>query len=110
MRITVLTGGTSTERDVALASAVQVVAALRSRGHEVAVVDTGVGIKAADLIRVFEPFTQIDDRPTRERDGAGLGLTVAKRLAEALGGALAATSRPGEGSTFVLFLPDPPGG
>lgn len=46
MRITVLTGGTSTERDVALASAVQVVAALRSRGHEVAVVDTARGYVA----------------------------------------------------------------
>jgi hypothetical protein len=43
MRVTVLTGGTSTERDVALASAVQVVPALRSRGHEVAVVDTARG-------------------------------------------------------------------
>src|SRR5919198_4644309 len=43
MRITVLTGGTSAERDVALASAVQVVAALRSCGHEVAVVDTARG-------------------------------------------------------------------
>src|SRR4051812_34360026 len=49
MRITVLTGGTSAERDVALASAVQVIAALRSRGHEVAVVDTARGyIPAAD--------------------------------------------------------------
>src|SRR5215211_852848 len=43
MRVTVLTGGTSSERDVALASAVQVVAALRSRGHDVAVVDTARG-------------------------------------------------------------------
>ncbi|MFL5496701.1 MAG: D-alanine--D-alanine ligase, partial [Gemmatimonadales bacterium] len=43
MRVTVLTGGTSSERDVALASAVQVVAALRSRGHEVSVVDTARG-------------------------------------------------------------------
>jgi len=43
MRVTVLTGGTSSERDVALASAVQVIAALRSRGHEVAVVDTARG-------------------------------------------------------------------
>ena len=43
MRVTVLTGGTSAERDVALASAVQVIAALRARGHEVAVVDTARG-------------------------------------------------------------------
>ncbi|MEA2713303.1 MAG: D-alanine-D-alanine ligase, partial [Gemmatimonadales bacterium] len=49
MRVTVLTGGTSTERDVALASAVQVIAALRSRGHGVSVVDTARGyIPAAD--------------------------------------------------------------
>src|SRR4051795_9214526 len=49
MHVTVLTGGTSAERDVALASAVQVIAALRSRGHEVAVVDTARGyIPAAD--------------------------------------------------------------
>ena len=43
MLVTVLTGGTSSERDVALASAVQVIAALRARGHEVAVVDTARG-------------------------------------------------------------------
>src|SRR5688572_18398960 len=51
MRITVLTGGTSSERDVALASAVQVVAALRSRGHDVSVVDTARGF----LQRADEP-------------------------------------------------------
>ena len=49
MRITVLTGGTSSERDVALASAAQVVAALRSRGHEVAVVDTAREIGRAHV-------------------------------------------------------------
>jgi D-alanine-D-alanine ligase len=43
MRVTILTGGTSAERDVAIASAVQVLAALRSRGHEVSVVDTARG-------------------------------------------------------------------
>src|SRR5918997_3954459 len=49
MRVTILTGGTSSERDVAIASAVQVIGALRSRGHEVAVVDTARGyIPAAD--------------------------------------------------------------
>ena len=43
MRVTVLTGGTSSERDVAIASAVQIIAALRSKGHDVAVVDTARG-------------------------------------------------------------------
>jgi D-alanine-D-alanine ligase len=57
MRVTVLTGGTSTERDVALASAVQVIAALRSRGHEVAVVDTARGyIPAADEPALLSGF------------------------------------------------------
>jgi D-alanine-D-alanine ligase len=46
MRVTVLTGGTSAERDVAIASAVQVIGALRRRGHEVAVVDTARGFIA----------------------------------------------------------------
>src|SRR3954470_3100719 len=54
MRITVLTGGTSAERDVAIASAVQVVGALRSRGHEVAVVDTARGyIPEADELTLL---------------------------------------------------------
>jgi len=54
MRVTVLTGGTSAERDVAIASAVQVVAALRTRGHEVAVVDTARGyIPEADESRLL---------------------------------------------------------
>jgi D-alanine-D-alanine ligase len=54
MRITVLTGGTSSERDVAIASAVQIVAALRSKSHDVAVVDTARGfIPQADESRVL---------------------------------------------------------
>src|SRR5262245_63254817 len=54
MRITVLTGGTSSERDVAIASAVQIIAALRSKGHEVAVVDTARGfIPQADESRLL---------------------------------------------------------
>ena len=54
MRITVLTGGTSSERDVAIASAVQIVAALRSRDHEVAVLDTARGfVPQADESRLL---------------------------------------------------------
>ena len=77
MRVTVLTGGTSSERDVALASAVQVIAALRSRGHDVAVVDTARGyIPEAD-----EPSLPVGhggrgaalDRPAA---GAGAGLLL----------------------------------
>ena len=66
MRVTVLTGGTSAERDVAIASAVQVVAALRSRGHRVAVVDTARGyIPEADEGRLLSPVVGVEP-PTIE--------------------------------------------
>ncbi|MBN2491387.1 MAG: HAMP domain-containing histidine kinase [Planctomycetes bacterium] len=71
---------------------------------EVAVVDNGPGIPAAEQERIFEPFyrVQYDDYAIR---GAGLGLAIARRLARQLGGELRVASRVGEGSTFVLELP-----
>ena len=64
MRVTVLTGGTSSERDVAIASAVQIVAALRSKGHEVAVVDTARGfIPRADESRLLSGSVGSCDGP-----------------------------------------------
>src|ERR1041384_7316956 len=70
MRITVLTGGTSSERDVALASAVQVVKALRSRGHTVAVVDTARGyIPAADEPRLLSGVVGREPPAIEERGG-----------------------------------------
>jgi signal transduction histidine kinase len=71
----------------------------------IAVSDTGVGIAAADLPRVFMPFTQIDSSSTRARGGMGLGLSIAQRLARTLGGDVRATSEPGAGSTFTLRVP-----
>jgi signal transduction histidine kinase len=71
----------------------------------IAVSDTGVGIAAADLPRVFMPFTQIDASATRARGGMGLGLSIAQRLAHALGGELRAASELGAGSTFTLRVP-----
>ena len=71
----------------------------------VRVTDTGVGIAAADLDRVFEPFVQVDSSPTRPRGGTGLGLPVSRRLAHLLGGDLTVVSSLGGGSTFTLSLP-----
>jgi signal transduction histidine kinase len=71
----------------------------------IGVSDTGVGIAAADLPRVFMPFTQIDASATRARGGMGLGLSITQRLARALGGEVWATSEPGAGSTFTLRVP-----
>ncbi|HEY0191049.1 MAG TPA: HAMP domain-containing sensor histidine kinase, partial [Kofleriaceae bacterium] len=68
-------------------------------GHlAVEVADSGIGIAAADQPRVFDEFTQIDSPLQRTTRGTGLGLPLAKKLAESLGGTLALRSRPGAGS------------
>ncbi len=71
----------------------------------IAVSDTGIGIGAQDLSRVFMPFTQIDSTATRSKGGMGLGLSIALRMANALGGELKAASELGAGSTFTLRTP-----
>ena len=68
------------------------------------VCDTGVGVDAAQQASMFEAFALQDDSDTRRHGGAGLGLAVALRLAEELGGTLEARSTPGEGSVFSLAL------
>jgi signal transduction histidine kinase/CheY-like chemotaxis protein len=66
------------------------------------VVDTGIGIDEPTLARLFQPFTQADNTTARKYGGTGLGLTISARLIELMGGTLAASSTPGEGSTFWL--------
>ena len=70
-----------------------------------AVADTGIGIGAADLGRLFQPFVQIDTGLTRQHDGTGLGLAICRRLATLLGGEISAQSVPGVGSEFTVLLP-----
>jgi signal transduction histidine kinase len=70
---------------------------------ELAVADTGEGIAPADLPRVFDPFFRAD--PARQGPGAGLGLALAKRIVEALGGRITAESEPARGSRFAVVLP-----
>ena len=76
----------------------------RSRRLRLAVRDTGIGIAPDRLEGVFDAFTQADGTITRRFGGTGLGLSISRRLAEAMGGEMAATSRPGEGSEFSLTL------
>jgi NtrC-family two-component system sensor histidine kinase KinB len=81
-------------------SRIEVEARERGAAIEISVEDQGMGIALSDQERVFEPFVQLD----REKPGAGLGLSIAKNLAEAQGGRLILASEPGGGSTFVLSL------
>jgi signal transduction histidine kinase/ActR/RegA family two-component response regulator len=71
---------------------------------DVAVTDTGLGIPAEDLERVFEPFERLGAEQTAV-EGTGIGLPLARALAEAMHGHLTAASVPGEGTTFTLTLP-----
>jgi two-component system, sensor histidine kinase len=71
----------------------------------VGVSDTGVGIPHDELGRIFDEFHQADSTGARRRSGTGLGLTISRRLARALGGDVAVESELGVGSTFTLDLP-----
>jgi signal transduction histidine kinase len=84
---------------------VGVAVALEAGALVVTIEDTGIGISADDLKRIFDPFTQVDASPRRRYEGSGLGLSLCKRLAELMGGSLRVRSELGRGSSFTLRLP-----
>ncbi|MGD2132391.1 MAG: ATP-binding protein [Maricaulaceae bacterium] len=69
---------------------------------EIQVTDTGPGMDAETLGRLFQPFTQADETVQRAHGGTGLGLSITRQLAELMGGQARAQSEPGRGSTFVV--------
>jgi signal transduction histidine kinase len=83
---------------------VRIEASRDGAGLEVAVEDTGEGIAPDALDRVFEPFWQAD--PSRSGDGSGLGLALAKRIVEALGGRIEVRSNRAQGSRFAVWVPE----
>jgi signal transduction histidine kinase len=86
-------------------SKVEVSASREQAMLAIAVRDHGPGIPSHKVDFIFEPFTQLDGSDTRRIAGTGLGLTIARALAEKQGGTIRVASREGEGATFTLTLP-----
>lgn len=72
--------------------------------------DTGIGVSAEKIARIFEPFFQVDSRTTREYAGVGLGLPIARDLVQAMGGEIRFESEVGKGSVVSITLPAASGG
>ena len=70
----------------------------------ISVHDTGIGMSAATMKKIFEPFCQGENSISRKFGGTGLGLTIAKEIVESLGGSIEVQSQPGSGSTFVFTV------
>lgn len=88
---------------------VRLVARRSGERLHLSVTDSGPGIEPSARGRIFEPFTQGDERHSRSQGGAGLGLAVSRRLARRMGGDVTVESEVGKGSVFTLWLPLVPG-
>lgn len=69
------------------------------------VIDTGIGLRAEQMTKIFEPFERADNSTTRRYEGTGLGLSISKRFCELMGGAITVESEIGQGSTFTAYFP-----
>eukprot|EP00435_Cladocopium_sp_Y103_P076991 s1_g730.t1 len=72
---------------------------------EIQIHDTGIGIPADQMEKIFEPFEQVENTHTRTRSGTGLGLPLARAMVEAVGGSLTLSSREGEGTCACASIP-----
>jgi signal transduction histidine kinase len=72
---------------------------------ELEIIDTGIGIEESKIDSIFEPFHQADNSTRRSYSGLGIGLTVARRMAELVGGKLTVSSKPGVGTRVIMTFP-----
>jgi signal transduction histidine kinase len=83
--------------------------ALRARANgsllAFTVEDNGIGIAPSQRREIFEPFHQVDQRLSRTREGAGLGLAIVRRIVKAHGGEITVAGEPGKGSVFTVKIP-----
>lgn len=87
------------------AGSIRLAAHVQEESLCLSVEDTGIGMDAASLQAIFEPFKQADSSTTRRYGGTGLGLSICKRLVELMGGRIEASSQLGRGSRFQVSLP-----
>ncbi|MNI93677.1 Alkaline phosphatase synthesis sensor protein PhoR [compost metagenome] len=78
------------------------------QGIEVELRDNGIGIAEEDLPRIFERFYKADKARSASGGGSGLGLSLVKKITDLHGGRIHVISRPGEGTAFVVWLPQQP--
>ena len=90
------------DRRIGLSASLQITPA--GKRVAISVQDRGIGIQASDLKQIFEPFYRSHEATAAQIPGTGLGLSLCKHLAEAMGGSLTVQSEVGVGSTFTLFL------
>jgi signal transduction histidine kinase len=84
---------------------IQIRAQQRRSATVIAVRDTGIGIDAQHLERIFDRLYRVDKARDRATGGSGLGLAIARRAAQSLGARIEVESKPGEGSEFCLLMP-----
>lgn len=73
---------------------------------EFSVIDTGIGLSEDEINKLFQPFSQVDNSPSRKFGGAGLGLSICKSLTELMGGSIQIKSQVGKGSVFSFWIPN----
>ena len=88
-----------------LTSHVQIVIEEKDTGYEIKIKDNGIGIPAKDMEKIFDSFYQVQEHMTRNVDGLGLGLTIARHIADFHSGSLTMQSKLGEGTTCTVILP-----